>query len=301
MKQTRAGVLLFCVKQKPTSCHPSEIVCPKPGKTVLPIKRSGGKFAITSDELEGAEAVIHLAGENIATGALPLGIQAWTGGKKDEIMRSRVEGTAQIVSTINACKNPPKVLVCASAVGLYGYDSGDAQFSETSPKGNGFLAEVVDKWEQESSKAKCRVVNARFGVVLSKQAGALAKLLPIFQLGGGGILGDGKQYFPFVSERDAVSAVKFLATSGNAKGPYNIAAPVPATNADFTAAMGSALSRPTILPFPGFAAKALFGQMVNQPSPLSPLSSLLSPLSSLLSPLSSLLSPLSSLLSPPST
>jgi len=241
-------------------------VCPKSGKTVLPIKRSGGKFAITSEELEGAEAVIHLAGENIATGSLPLGIQAWTGGKKDEIMRSRVEGTAQIVSTINACKKPPKVLVCASAVGLYGYDSGDAEFSEASPRGNGFLAEVVDKWEQESSKAKCRVVNARFGVVLSKQAGALAKLLPIFQLGGGGILGDGKQYFPFVSERDAVSAVKFLATSGNAKGPYNIAAPVPATNADFTSAMGSALSRPTILPFPGFAAKALFGQMVNQPS-----------------------------------
>lgn len=102
------------------------------------------------------------------------------------------------------------MLVCASAVGLYGFESGDKEFTEAGPKGSGFLADVVSKWEAESAKAKCRVVNARFGVILSTKAGALAKLLPIFQLGGGGILGDGKQYFPYVSERDAVSAVKYI-------------------------------------------------------------------------------------------
>lgn len=235
----------------------------KSGYTVKPLSRKGGKLQVTPEDLEGLDCVYHLAGESIATGSGPLGalgVQAWSDGKKAEILRSRVEGTKAVVDAINACKKPPKALVCASAVGLYGYTSGEKVMTETSPQGSGFLAEVVRSWEQEANKAKCRVVNTRFGVILSKESGALAKLLPIFQVGGGGIVGSGQQYFPWVSLRDIVSALEFAGTK-NLQGPYNVNAPGVVTNAEFTSALGEAISRPTILPFPEFAAKLLFGQM----------------------------------------
>ena len=133
---------------------------------------------------------------------------------------------------------------------------------ETAPMGSGFLAQqVVPAWEAAANAAPCRVVNARFGVVLSKKGGALAKLLPIFLLGGGGILGSGKQYFSWVSLPDVVQAIIFMLNTPSLKGPVNVCAPEPVTNAAFTEALGAQLSRPTILPFPAFAAQLLFGQM----------------------------------------
>jgi len=138
----------------------------------------------------------------------------------------------------------------------------DATLDESSAMGSGFLAqEVVPAWETAANGAPCRVVNARFGVVLSNKGGALAKLLPIFQVGGGGILGSGTQYFSWVSLVDVVQAIIFILNTPSLNGPVNVCAPEPVTNAAFTAALGAQLSRPTFLPFPAFAAKLLFGQM----------------------------------------
>lgn len=233
---------------------------------VVPITRGAdGALSISPDLLEGVDAVVHLAGENVATGTGPLaflGIQAWSDAKKAEIIKSRVEGTQAVVAAINACSNPPRTLVCASGVGYYGFQTGDATVTESSPIGGGFLAEeVCAAWEGATAGAKCRVVRARFGVVLAAGGGALAKLLPIFQLGGGGIIGSGSQYFSWISARDAVSAIRKILETPSISGPVNVCAPQPVTNAEFTSAMGSVLGRPTLLPFPAFAVSLLFGQM----------------------------------------
>ena len=214
--------------------------------------------------LEGVDAVVHLAGENVATGSGPLGflgLQAWSEEKKAEIIRSRVEGTAAVVDAIKQ-SGSVKTLVCASGVGIYGFDTGAAELDENAPKGTGFLAEeVVPSWEAAANAAPCRVVNARFGVILSKRGGALGKLLPIFQLGGGGIIGSGDQFFSWVSLADAVAAIEWILNKPSLKGPVNVCAPEPVTNAQFTASLGARLFRPTLLPFPAAAVKLLFGQM----------------------------------------
>jgi hypothetical protein len=160
-----------------------------------------------------------------------------------------------LVKTIAGLKNPPKVLITASAVGYYGFDEGDKVFDESGPLGKGFLAEVTRVWEGEAAKLQgkrgIRVVNARFGVVLSKQGGIIKKLLPIFQLGGGGVIGNGQQYLSWVSLTDAVRAIQFLLEAPKLSGPVNVVAPEPATSAAFTAAMGKALFRPTVRAWEG--------------------------------------------------
>ena len=227
--------------------------------------------SINSQSLEGTDAVIHLAGENVGSGSsesITGRLGAWTDAKKERILNSRRDGTALLVKTIQGLKNPPKVFVTASAVGYYGYDEGATTFDESGPLGKGFLAEVTRVWEAEaqklSGKRGIRVVNARFGVVLSKEGGIIKKLFPIFQLGGGGVIGNGQQYLSWVSLRDAVRALRFLLESPKLQGPVNVVAPQPATNAEFTSAMGKALFRPTILPFPAPAAQLLFGEMGNE-------------------------------------
>lgn len=209
--------------------------------------------AINAAALEGADAVVHLAGENVGSGSsesLTGRLGAWTEQKKERILNSRRDGTALLVRTIQGLKNPPKVFLTASAVGYYGFDEGDRVFDETGALGKGFLAEVTRVWEAEAAKLQgkrgIRVVNARFGVVLSKEGGIIKKLLPIFQLGGGGIIGDGQQYLSWISLIDAVRAIQFLLGASRLSGPVNVVAPEPATNAEFTAAMGKALFRPTV-------------------------------------------------------
>ncbi len=216
------------------------------------------------------DAVIHLAGENIATGLGPLGfigLRPWSDAKKAEILNSRVESSKALSTAFTAAKKPV-VFMAASGVGAYGNTfigeskaAVDEQADISSTEG--FLAEVSRQAEaatQTTNKA-ARVVNMRFGVVLSTKGGALAKLAPIFWLGGGGNVGSGDQYFSFISARDVARAIVHGMETPSLKGPVNFCAPQPCTNAQFTQALGKALSRPTILPFPGFAVSLLFGEM----------------------------------------
>jgi uncharacterized protein (TIGR01777 family) len=224
--------------------------------------------------LENLDAVVHLSGENIATGLGPLGflgIRPWTDEKKNEIIDSRVVTTSAIASAIAASKNKNIDLLVASGVGAYGpnfFASNNpppADESTDISRSGGFLAEVSRQWEaaaEPAVKAGNRVVNLRNGVVLSTKGGAMAKLYPIFFLGGGGIVGSGEQYFTFISCRDMARAIVHVLKTPKLSGPVNMCAPDSCTNAEFTSAMGKVLNRPTILPLPGFAVSLLFGEMV---------------------------------------
>lgn len=204
------------------------------------------------------EVVIHLAGENIAA--------RWTDSRKASILSSRVDGTRLLVSHLLELDNPPKVLLSGSAIGFYGL-CGDAFVDEESePKGEDFISEVCIAWEAETepaSAAGIRVVLLRTGVVLAKHDGALAKMLPAFKAGVGGVIGSGEQYMSWLTLDDMVAMVDFLMNS-DLEGPVNLTAPNPSKNKDFTKALGKAVRRPTFLPLPAFAAKTIFGEMANE-------------------------------------
>ncbi len=228
------------------------------GKTIVWDPTASQPFS-DPRELTGVEAAVHLSGANVAGGR-------WTQKYKREIVSSRVQSTLALVKALTRLDPLPQVLVCASAIGIYG-DRGEELLSEESPHGNGFLAETCVAWEaatQAASDAGIRVVHARFGVVLSPKGGALAKLLPLFRLGLGGKLGDGHAWMPWITLRDAVGILKFCVDNPEMKGPVNVVAPDAITNAEFTHALGSALHRPTILPAPAFALRLAFGEMADQ-------------------------------------
>jgi uncharacterized protein (TIGR01777 family) len=217
------------------------------------------------------DAIIHLAGESVATGMGPLGflgLRPWTDAKKAEILNSRVVPTKALAKVVASSKSPKTFLV-ASGVGAYGdnfigEDSVAVDETFDISTSGGFLAEVSRQWEAASEEAKTgknRVVNMRFGVVMSKKGGALGKLYPIFFVGGGGDVGSGKQYFSFISARDHARAIVHALETPSLTGPVNFCAPEPCTNAGFTKALGKVINRPTILPLPGFAVNLLFGEM----------------------------------------
>ncbi|NOY42330.1 MAG: TIGR01777 family protein [Planctomycetes bacterium] len=213
---------------------------------------------IDHDRLEGLDAVVHLAGASIAG-------KRWTSAYKKELLDSRTQGTMLLSKAIAGLKRKPAVFACASAIGLYG-DRGNEQLTESSPVGNGFLPEVCLQWEQACEAARdaeIRVVNMRFGVVLSPDGGALEKMLTPFKLGAGGILGNGRQYFSWIALADAIQAIQFVLNTAALTGPVNLVSPHPVTNRDFTKTLGQALSRPTIFPMPAFAARLLFGEMAD--------------------------------------
>jgi uncharacterized protein len=218
------------------------------------------KGTIDAAKLEGFDAVVHLAGESIAAGR-------WTDKQKARIRESRVRGTTLLCETLAKLKSKPQVLVCASAIGFYG-DRGETIVDETSPPGTDmFLVDVCQEWEgatQGASAAGIRVVNLRFGVVLSPKGGALAKMLLPFKLGAGGVLGDGKQYMSWIALDDAVGAIQHVIKSEAAHGPVNAVSPNPVTNYVFTKTLGKVLVRPTIFPVPAFAARLAFGQMADE-------------------------------------
>lgn len=223
------------------------------------IKWDPSAGSIEADKLNGVDAVIHLAGENIASGR-------WTDEQKKKIKESRIAGTSLLARTICGLSTKPQVVVSGSAVGFYG-DRGDETLTETNNPGFGFLADVCREWEDAIApvrEAGVRVVNARTGVVLSPKAGALQKMLPIFKLGGGGVVGDGKQYMSWISLEDEVKALVFLLTNTSLEGPVNLVAPNAVTNAQFTSSLGKVLHRPTIFPLPGFAAKIILGEMADE-------------------------------------
>ena len=206
--------------------------------------------------LDGVTAAVHLSGANVA-GA------RWTTAYKRKIMESRTQPTHALATLLTTLKPLPQVLVCASAIGIYG-DRGDELLDEDAQPGSGFLPEVCLAWEaatKPASDAGIRVVHARFGVVLSPRGGALAKMLPVFRMGLGGKLGGGKQWMSWIALQDAVRAILFALQTSGLSGAVNVVAPNPSTNLAFTHALGQAVHRPTLLPVPAFALKAAFGEM----------------------------------------
>ncbi|WP_205697787.1 TIGR01777 family oxidoreductase [Conexibacter sp. SYSU D00693] len=205
--------------------------------------------------LEGRDAVVHLAGENVA--------QRWNAAAKERILESRVTGTRHLVDGIRAVASKPATLVTASGSGFYG-PHGDEVVDETAPAGDDFLAEVCIGWEREARKAEelgVRVAMVRTGVVLSKEEGALKKMLLPFRLGVGGPVAGGRQYFPWISLADIIGLYLAALDDPSFSGPINGSSPEPVTNGQFSKALGRVLRRPAFAPVPGFALRALYGEM----------------------------------------
>ena len=207
-------------------------------------------------KLEGLDAVVHLAGDNVADGN-------WSEAKKRSIKESRVTGTRTLVDALKKCEKPPKIFVAASAIGFYG-NRGDRVLTEESAAGEGFLPEVCTEWENESIKAAdfgARVVMPRIGVVLTKDGGALEKMLTPFKFGVGGTVGSGEQFMSWIALDDLIRIIHFALENESVHGAVNAVAPNPVTNKEFTDTLGKVLNRPTIIPVPAFGIKFLFGEM----------------------------------------
>ena len=216
------------------------------------------RYSIAIARLEGFDAVVHLAGEGIAEGR-------WTEEKKQRIRDSRVKGTKLLSDALANLERPPKSLICASAIGYYG-NRGDEQLTEESPPGDDFLANVCVEWEQTTQEAAdkgIRVVNARFGIILSKDGGALAKMLTPFRLGIGGRVGSGKQWMSWIALDDVIGAIEYALANESLRGPVNYVAPNPVRNSEFTKTLGKVLSRPTLFPIPEFGVRLAFGEMAD--------------------------------------
>jgi len=227
---------------------------PAPGETSAlrwdPVKREADAAG-----LEGFDAVIHLAGENVGSGR-------WTAARKAAIRDSRVNGTRLLCEALAGLARPPKTLVCASAIGIYG-DRGEESLSEDRPAGAGFLAGVCREWEAAAAPAaekRIRVVHLRIGMVLSPKGGALPRMLPLFRAGLGGVIGSGRQYISWIALDDLPTILLHALQHVILRGPVNAVAPRPVTNREFTEALGKVLSRPTPLPVPAFAIRLAVGR-----------------------------------------
>ncbi len=208
--------------------------------------------------LDGIEAIIHLAGENIGEGR-------WTAAKKQRIRQSRVIGTRLLAEAAAATGGAVKTFVCASAIGFYG-NRGNEVLTEESAPGSGFLPDVCREWEAATAPAKqagVRVVNVRLGVVLSAAGGALGKMLLPFKMCVGGVIGTGTQYWSWLTVAEAARIFAFAVRNPDLHGPVNAASPQPVTNAEFTKALGRVLHRPTIFPLPAFMARLALGEMAD--------------------------------------
>lgn len=208
---------------------------------------------IDAEALAGVDAVVHLAGASIA--------RRWTGSHKQAIVESRVVGTRLVAEAIASLAEPPEIFICASGVDYYG-SRGDEWVDESSESGEGFLADVCRQWEaacEPASHTDCRVVNARFAMVLSSRGGALSKMLTPFQWGVGGRFGDGEQYMSWVSLHDLLRALFFVIDEAPLAGGINMAAPNPVTNQEFAQALGDVLDRPAKLPVPAPLLKLAVG------------------------------------------
>jgi uncharacterized protein (TIGR01777 family) len=237
------------------------------GHTVVPLVRrrpASGEKAIAWDpergtidraglEGEGADVVIHLAGENV--------FGRWSPAKKQRIRDSRVNGTRLVCDALGGLNRPPATLLAASAIGYYG-DRGEEEVTEQSAPGEDFLAHVARDWEAATTpatRAGIRVVNLRFGVVLTPAAGALAKMLPAFRLGLGGPVGSGNQYLSWITLDDVLNAIIHVLDTSALVGPVNITAPAPVTSREFAKTLGRVLGRPAVLAVPAFALRMAFG------------------------------------------
>lgn len=215
---------------------------------------TAGSWAAT---LDGADAVINLAGESIAA-------RRWSAAQKRRIRESRLLATQSLTAAIRRSSRPAGVFVSGSAVGYYG-DRGDETLTEASPPGRDFLADVARAWEEEAAKVAdiTRVVLIRTGIVLDREGGALQKMLPPFRMFVGGPLGSGRQYMPWIHKADWVRMVVWALSHEGARGPVNATGPLPVTNAEFSRALGRALHRPSVMPAPSFALRLALGEMAD--------------------------------------
>jgi len=217
----------------------------------------GGTAAWTS-ALEGADAVVNLAGESIGAGR-------WSAVRKQQIVDSRVQATRSLVAAIAASSTPPPVFISGSAVGYYG-PCGDEVVTEESPAGADFLAHVCRSWEAEAERASSssvRVVRIRTGLVLDRRGGALPRMLLPFRLGAGGPLGSGRQYWPWIHIGDWVRLVRWAIVTPALSGPVNVTSPDPVPNGEFARRLGRAMHRPSLLPTPAFALRLMLGEMAD--------------------------------------
>lgn len=209
-------------------------------------------------EIDGAGAVVNLAGEPIAG-------RRWTAAQKQRILDSRVHATRSLVAAIRGAAAAPPVFISGSAVGYYG-PLGDEPATEDARAGSDFLAHVCERWEQEAMRAasdRTRVVCLRTGIVLEKDGGALPQMLPPFRFGAGGPVGSGRQYWPWIHRDDWIALVRWTMATPAAVGAFNATAPHPVTNAEFARALGRAMHRPALLPAPGIALRLLLGEMAD--------------------------------------
>lgn len=203
------------------------------------------------------DAIIHLAGENIAA-------RRWSRQQKERIRSSRVDATAALARFLLTRQLAPRVFICASAVGIYG-NRGDELLTESSAPGDDFLSQTALAWEASARllQPASNVISLRFGMILSPQGGALAKMRPIFQAGLGGRAGSGRQWISWIALPDVIRIIAHLLQPHNLSGPINCVSPQPVTNQSFTVALGQALHRPTLLPVPAFALKLAFGELAS--------------------------------------
>jgi hypothetical protein len=209
--------------------------------------------------LAGLDAVVHLAGENIAG-------SRWSPEKKARIRDSRLKGTRLLATALAGLTTPPQVLICGSAMGYYG-DRGEEVLNEESPPGKGFLADLCQEWEaaaEPAVKKGIRVVHTRFGLVLSGSGGALGAMLTPFRLGAGGKIGSGNQFWSWIALDDVTGVIQYVLATESLRGPVNTSTPNPVTNSEFTRTLGKVLKRPTLFPMPAFAARAAFGEMADE-------------------------------------
>jgi uncharacterized protein (TIGR01777 family) len=213
---------------------------------------------LDSKAIDGFDSVIHLAGETIAG--------LWTKKKKHAIVESRRAGTTLLAEALAGTRNRPESLICSSAIGIYG-SRGDEVLAEDAGVGEGFLADLVKVWEdaaQPARNANIRVVNLRLGLVTAESGGMMGPMKPAFKLGVGGKLGDGDQWWSWVTLDDVIRAFIYAVDNPELRGAFNVAAPNPVTNAEFTKSLGHALHRPTFLPAPKFALKTFAGEMADE-------------------------------------
>jgi hypothetical protein len=208
--------------------------------------------------VSGFDAVIHLAGESL--------VGRWTPAKKAGIRQSRIPATTHLAQALARAKQQPGVFISASAIGYYG-NRGDEVLNEESTFGTGFAADLVREWEAATASvaaAGIRTVRMRIGIVMSKDGGALKKMLPPFKMGVGGRMGNGRQWMSWIDVQDVVRAIQHILQTESLSGPVNLVAPNPVTNAEFTKTLASVLSRPAIFPMPAFAARLAFGEMADE-------------------------------------
>jgi uncharacterized protein (TIGR01777 family) len=237
------------------------------GHTVVPVSRRplpGGILwnpvtgHLDPEPFEGLDAVIHLAGANIAG-------KRWSAARKQLLVESRVGPTQLISRALATLDQPPGVLISASAIGIYG-NRGDEELTERSKIGDEFLGSLGAAWEAAADPARSagiRVVHPRFGLVLTAAGGVLGRMLTPFRLGIAGRLGDGRQWMSWIAIDDAIGACELALSNGGLEGPINVVAPTPVRNAEFTKTLARVLSRPAVIPVPGRALRTIFGEMAD--------------------------------------